>query len=232
MSFVEASEVPATSPTRVLLVDDHAIFRDALQDLLQNSGDFKVVGHAGNGVAAVNMAAELEPDVVLMDVFMPIKDGIEACREIMDQSPDANVLILTASTEEHAVIEAIAAGATGYVQKIHGREPLLSALRDVAAGEYRFPNDALRRVFAGIREARGRRDPTESDQLRPREREMLTRYAQGRSYAEIALERSLSRFTVRNTINSIQDKLGLSSKQEMVVWAVRNGLLDNDPNPP
>lgn len=220
----------ATSPTRVLLVDDHAIFRDALQDLLESTGEFHVVGHADTGTSAVVKTGETQPDVVLMDVLMPDKDGIESCREIMDQSPDTKVLILTASTEERAVIEAISAGATGYVQKIHGRESLLSALRDVAAGEYRFPNDALRRVFAGIRDTSGNRESTESDQLRPREREMLASYAQGMSYAQIAQERSLSRFTVRNTINLVQEKLALNSKQELVVWAVRNGLLDDDRN--
>ena len=224
----EKPDVSAQAPIRLLLVDDHAIFRDALQDLLESSGDFQVVGHAHNGTAAVGLAARLDPDVVLMDLLMPDMDGIEACREIMDQSPDNKVLILTALTEEHAVIQSIAAGATGFVQKMHGRESLLSALRDVAAGEYRFPNDALRRVFAGIRAAGGGLAATESEQLRPRELEMLTRYAQGKSYSEIAQERSLSRFTVRNTINLVQEKLGLDSKQELVVWAVRHGLLDDD----
>ena len=106
-----------TKQIRVMLADDHPIMRDGLRDALQDEGDFEVVGSAGDGVEAVTMAQGLEPEVIVMDVIMPNKDGVDACREIMELLPDTRVLMLTASTTEDAVIEAIAAGATGYLQK-------------------------------------------------------------------------------------------------------------------
>ena len=129
------------SPTRirVLLVDDHSIMREGLQSMLAGSEELEVVGQARDGEEAVRSAAELSPDVVVMDVMMPNKDGVEACREIMDAAPDIRVVMLTASTEEDAVIEAVAAGATGYLQKVSGMDRLLDTIRQVAAGELRLP---------------------------------------------------------------------------------------------
>ena len=142
--------MPST-PVRVLLVDDHPVMRDGLQQLLERTGEFEVVGHAGDGEEAERMAKELVPDLVIMDVLMPRRDGIEACREIMDALPDIRVLILTASTERNAVIEAVAAGADGYLQKFTGTEQLLATVRDVARGEYRMPRDVMKRVFRRLR---------------------------------------------------------------------------------
>ena len=117
----EAAKLTAPTPARVMLVDDHSIMRDGLQEVLERSGEFEVVGQAGDGVAAVESAQSLRPDVIIMDVIMPLKNGIDACREIMDLLPDTRVLMLTAATEDDAVIEAIAAGATGYLQKFSGK---------------------------------------------------------------------------------------------------------------
>ena len=144
--------MPST-PVKVLLVDDHPVMRDGLQQLLERTGEFEVVGHAGDGEEVERMAKELVPDLVVMDVLMPGRDGIEACREIMDVLPDVRVLILTASTEKNAVIEAVAAGADGYLQKFTRTEELLATVRDVAKGEYRMPRDAMRRVFERLRNA-------------------------------------------------------------------------------
>ena len=102
--------------TRVVLVDDHDIMRDGLREVLERSGDFEVIGEAGDGDSAVRVAQDLRPDVVIMDVMMPLKDGIEAFREITDSLPETRVLILTASSEEDAVVESFAAGATGFLQ--------------------------------------------------------------------------------------------------------------------
>ena len=149
--------MPST-PVRVLLVDDHPVMRDGLQQLLERTGEFEVVGHAGDGEEAERMARELVPDLVIMDVLMPGRDGIEACREIMDALPDVRVLMLTASTERNAVLEAVAAGADGYLQKFTGTEQLLATARDVAKGEYRMPREAMRRVFGRLRNAPGQSD--------------------------------------------------------------------------
>ena len=141
----------STVLTRVMLVDDHEIMRDGLREVLERSGDFEVVGEAGDGDSAVREAQNLKPDVIIMDVMMPLKDGIEACREITDVLPETKVLILTASSEEDAVVESFAAGATGYLQKYSGKEHLLRTARDVARGEYRIPKDVVKRAFSGIR---------------------------------------------------------------------------------
>ena len=135
----------------MLLADDHSIMREGLESMLKDSEEFEVVGSARDGVEAVKAASELSPDVIVMDVMMPKKDGVEACREIMEAAPDTRVVMLTASTEEDAVIEAVAAGATGYLQKLSGMDRLLSTLKLVAAGEMPVPPDVVRRVFARIR---------------------------------------------------------------------------------
>ena len=217
------------SPTdriKVMLVDDHSIVRDGLRAVLDRSAEFQVVGQAGDGVEAVRAAKCLAPDVIIMDVRMPNKDGVEACREIMDLLPDTRILILTAAKEEDAVIEAVAAGATGYLQKYSGKEELLDALREVAAGRLRLPTETVKRVFGSIRREGSPATLGGSGTLTAREREILTLFARGKSYAQIGEARGNSPITIRNAVYRIQDKLGVRTKQEIVVWAVRNGLLD------
>ena len=218
----------ATAQTRVMIVDDHSIMRDGLQEMLERSCGFEVVGQARDGVEAVDVAQGLQPDVVIMDVMMPLKNGIDACREIMDAVPETRVLVLTASTNEDTVIKAIAAGATGYLQKFSGKKKLLATIRDVVDGEFRVPGDVVRRAFAGIRATPGKVDSVELERLTEREQEILKLFAEGLTYAEVAEARGNRPLTIRNAIYGIRDKLGAKSKQEMVVWAVRSGLLDND----
>lgn len=215
-----------TKLPRVMLVDDHEIVRDGLREVLERSGEFVVVGQAGDGAAAVKAAQQLRPDVIIMDVIMPIKNGIDACREISEILPNTRVLVLTASTEEDAVMEAVAAGAVGYLQKFYGKDKLLQTVRDVAEGEYRLPAGVLKQVFDGIRHAEQQRKTRELNRLTTREREILTLFSQGLSYSEIAEVRGNQPTTIRNAIYGIQDKLGIETKRGMVIWAVRNGLLD------
>ena len=210
---------------RVMIVDDHSIVRVGLKQVLEQSGEFEVVGQAADGEEAVRVAADVSPDVVVMDVMMPKKDGVEACREIMESAPETRVLMLTASTEEDAVVEAVAAGATGYLQKETDRERLLSAVRDVVRGELRLPADVVRRTFEAIRGAGKTEDAAAAAGLTPREREILVSFAQGMSYARIAEEREIKPVTVRNAIYGIQQKLSVGTMQELVLWCVRNGLL-------
>ena len=212
---------------RVMVVDDHPVMRSGLRDVLEASGRFEVVGQAGDGEEAVMTVEELKPEVIIMDVIMPGKDGIDACREIMELLPDTRVMMLTASTEEDAVIEAIAAGATGYLQKYSRPEELVEAVLGVAQGRLRIPDQAVRKVFAMIRGQRKLVSRQPSVKLTALEREVLTLFASGRSYTEIAEARGNSTVTVRNTLYRIQDRLGIKTKQELVIWAVRNGLLDD-----
>jgi len=217
--------VKADGMIRVMLVDDHSIMREGLQALLEQSRECQVVGQAKNGDEAVQLAAKLKPHVVVMDVMMPGKDGVEACREIMEAAPETRVVILTALTQEDAVIEAVAAGATGYLQKVTDMERLLQTVKAAAEGQMQLPADVVKRAFAAIKD--GARPDEGSAELTDREREILTSFSRGMSYSAIADSRGIKTVTVRNAIYVIQSKLRLESKQEIVVWAVRNGLLDD-----
>ena len=202
----------STEHIKVMVEDDHPIMRDGLRDALEGEGEFEVVGLAVDGVEAVRM---------------PNKDGVDACREIMELLPDTRVLMLTASTTEDAVVEAIAAGATGYLRKDSGPDELAEAIREVAQGRLRIPDKAIRRVFAMIWGQRGLTASRTPKALTGREREILQLFASGKSYAQIAEANGNKAVSVRNSIYRIQDKLGVDTKQEMVVWAVKHGLLDD-----
>ena len=209
---------------RVMIVDDHSIVRVGLKQALEQSGEFEVVGEAADGEEAVRVAADVSPDVVVMDVIMPRKDGVEACREIMESAPETRVVMLTASTEVDSIVEAVAAGATGFLQKETDRERLLSTVRDAVSGELRVPVEIVRRAFEEIRGG-GRAGDATAAGLTQREREILVSVSQGMSYARIAEARGIKPVTVRNAIYGIQQKLGVGSMQELVLWSVRNGLL-------
>ena len=213
--------------TSVMLVDDHSIMRDLLRDALENTGEFQVVAQAADGQEALRMVQETVPDVIVMDVIMPVMDGIEACREITELLPDTKVLMLTASNEKDAIVRSIAAGATGYLQKYSGKEQLLSTLREVAVGEFRIPGDAARRLARAVRSPSSDDAPEGLGTLTHREREILKLFAQGLTYQEIGEIRTNSALTVRNAVSGIQKKLGFKTRQQMVVWAVRTGLVDD-----
>ena len=206
---------------RVMIVDDHTVVRVGLKKILEQSGEFEVVGQAADGDEAVRVAADVSPDVVVMDVMMPKKNGVEACREIMESAPATRVLMLTSSTED-AVVEAVAAGATGYLQKETGREQLLSAVRNVARGGLHLPTESVRRAFKGILGG-GRTDA--ADELTLREQEILVSFARGMSYARIAEARGIKPVTVRNAVYGIQRKLEIRTTRGLVLWSVRNGML-------
>ena len=221
-----ATDLTGVDVIRVMVVDDHPVMRRGLCDTLADEEDFEVAGQAADGAAAVKVAREMRPDVVVMDLFMPNMDGVEACREIVGLLPDTRVLMLSASTVEDDVIRAVAAGAAGFVQKFTPSAELVHAVRQVAAGELMIPADAVRRAFRLLGD--GPEAQPAPGVLSDREREVLTRYATGKTYAQIAEDMDVSKMTVRNAVYRVQDKLGVGSLQEMVVWAVRNGLLDEE----
>ena len=220
-----ASEEKVTS---VMLVDDHSIMRDLLKDALEATGEFRVVAEAADGREALRLVEEIAPDVIVMDVIMPEMDGIEACREITERLPDTRVLMLTASNERDAIVSSIAAGATGYLQKYSGKEQLLATLREVADGEFRIPGDAARRLARAVRSPASESEVESLGMLTDREREILKLFAQGLTYQEIGDIRGNSDLTVRNAVGAIQKKLEFKTRQQMVVWAVRVGLVDED----
>ena len=212
---------------RVMVVDDHEIVRIGLKQVLDLSGEFEVVGQAADGEEAVRVAAEVSPDLVLMDVIMPRKDGVEACREIMAAASEVRVVMLTASNAEDAVVESVAAGASGYLLKETDMEQLLSALRSAAVGDFRLPPEMVRRAFTAIRGDGSAGDAAAAAGLTDRQREILVQFARGLTYAQIAEARGIRPVTVRNAVYGIQEKLGLEKVQGLVFWAVRNGLLEN-----
>ena len=212
----------------VMVVDDHPLMRDGLRDALQQCGEFDVIGQTGDGNEAVRMAQDLQPDVIVMDVMMPNMDGVEACRQIVEFLPGARVLMLTASAEDETLVRAVAAGAMGYLLKDTGRDDLLAAVRGVAAGRLEIPTQALRRALATVQGDGRNASYRNPDVLTTREQQILRLFASGKSDAQIAAEQSNSVPTIRNAIYRIQDKLGVDSRPEMVVWAVRSGLLDDD----
>ena len=216
----------ATDVIRIMVVDDHPVMRRGLSDTLADEEGFEVVGQAADGVEAVRIAQETRPDVIVMDLFMPDRDGVEACREIVELLPDIRVLMLTASDAEDDVIRAVSAGATGFVRKFTPSDDLVHAVRQVAAGNLIIPEDAVRRAFKLLGDGVAWRPAP--NLLSTREREVLTRFATGKAYADIAGDMGISKVTVRNTIYRVQNKLGVGSQQEIVVWAVQNGLLDEE----
>ena len=215
--------------TSVMLVDDHSIMRDLLRDALENTGEFQVVAQAADGQEALRMVEEAAPDVIVMDVIMPVMDGIEACRQITELLPGTRVLMLTASNEQDAIVRAIAAGATGYLQKYSGKEQLLTTLREVAMGEFRIPGDAARRLARAVRSSSSDASSELLGTLTDREKEILKLFAEGLTYQEIGEIRNNSGLTVRNAVSGLQRKLGFRTRQQMVLWAVRAGLVDDRP---
>lgn len=215
------------APIRVLLVDDHSIVRQGLKEILDRTAEYDVVGEAADGVEAIEVATQTEPDVVLMDLIMPNKDGIEATREILEALPGTHILVLTASTADDAVINALAAGASGYLQKVCDREDLLAAIRDAAEDRSSVSVGMLRRALGAGRVA-STKGKGAGGELTARERNTLIHFAKGNSYAEVAEIMGNSAITVRNTIYRVEQKLGVTTKQEIVAWAALNGLLADD----
>jgi DNA-binding NarL/FixJ family response regulator len=219
------SEPDAGGEIRVLLVDDHVSFRTGLRALLGTVEGLVVVGEAASGAEAAARAAELPPDVVLMDLAMPGTDGIEATRRIVQAAPHVAVLVLTMSDDDDSVFAAMQAGAHGYVLKGARRPELIRAVRAVAAGDAIFGPALARRLVDYF--ARPRFPATEADvfpELTEREREILELVARGHSNAEITAQLVLAPKTVRNHVSNIFSKLQVRDRAEAIVRAREAGM--------
>ena len=212
---------------RLLLADDHAVVRSGLRLLLEAQPDLVIVGEAENGEEAIRRTAELQPDVVLMDIEMPGMNGIEAAQRIKVQSPGTSVLALTMYEDDQYFFEMLRAGASGYVPKRAAPDELASAIRAVSRGEvFIHPSLAGRLVQDYLQ----RRDVEVQEQaagdLTPREQEVLTLIAQGLSNNEIADQLVISAKTVDRHRENIMRKLNLHNRVDLVKYALRKGLID------
>jgi DNA-binding NarL/FixJ family response regulator len=213
------------SKIRVLIVDDHAILREGIRALLALQDDIGIVGEAADGREAVDKARQLEPDVILMDVAMPLMDGLEATRRIRKENPKAKILILTQYDNKEYVLSSIKSGASGCVPKRAVASELVSAIRAVHRGDsFLYPSvtkflveDYLQRV---------EEDPY--DQLTAREREILKLVAEGRTSREIAGLLSVCVKTVLGHRTNLMEKLGIHNRTELIKYAIRKGLITVD----
>jgi two-component system NarL family response regulator len=216
-------------PIRVLVVDDHALFRRGLQMVLEQEEDIEVVGEAGDGAEAVERAADAVPDIVLMDVRMPKRGGIDACTAIKDAVPSAKIIMLTISDEEADLYDAIKAGASGYLLKEISIEEVAAAIRAVNEGQSLIsPSMASKLLteFASMIKRTDDRQQVPTPRLTEREMEVLKLVAKGLNNRDIAKQLFISENTVKNHIRNILEKLQLHSRMEAVVYAVREKLLE------
>lgn len=214
---------------RVMIVDDHALFRRGLQMVLEAEEGIEVVGEAGDGQEAIQKAEEAMPDVVLMDVRMPKRSGIEATTALKEVLPNVKILMLTISDEEADLYEAIKAGASGYLLKEISIEEVANAVRAVEAGQSLIsPSMASKLLteFATMVKKTDDRQPLPAPRLTERELQVLKLVAQGFNNRDIAKDLFISENTVKNHVRNILEKLHLHSRMEAVVYAVREKLLD------
>jgi len=206
-------------PIRILIADDHAVVRQGLHMFLGLDAELQVVGEAIDGAEAVNLARELKPDLVLMDLLMPVMDGIAATGIIRRELPDTEVLALTSVLEDVSVVGAIRAGAIGYLLKDTSSDELCNAIKAAAAGQVQIEPRAMARLMREVRA------PDNPEPLTERETDVLRLLAQGQSNKEIAHNLSVSEKTVKSHVSSILRKLDVPSRTQAALYAVRQGLV-------
>lgn len=208
----------------VLLVDDHQIFREGLRSLINSEDTAVVIGEAGDGAGAIRLTGELHPELVIMDLTMPIMNGIDATREIKKQYPGTKVLALSMESDRFFVVEVLKAGATGYLLKDSAFTELADAIRTVASGGTYLPAKISALVVKEFLQCIPEEMTVVYQKLTSREREMLQLIADGKSIKEIAYLLNLSSKTVENHRQAIMQKLNLFTTAELTKYAVRHGL--------
>jgi len=207
-------------PIKVLIVDDHSVVRQGLRMFLGSDPELEIVGEARNGVEALQMVRRLAPDVVLMDLIMPVMDGIAATAAIRKEAPDTEVVALTSMLEQATVVDAVQAGAIGYLLKDTESSELCRAIKAAAAGQVQLSPQAMESLMRHMRR------PTEdSEHLTERELDVLRLLAQGKSNKEISQALHIADATTKTHVSHILDKLGVSSRAHAALHAVRTGLV-------
>ena len=210
-------------PIRVLIADDHSVVRQGLRMFLGSDPEPEIVGEARNGAEALDLSRELGPDVVLMDLLMPVMDGIAATAAIRRQMPETEVVALTSVLEDASVVEAVRAGAIGYLLKDTDAHELCRAIKAAAAGQVQLAPQAAARLMREVRA------PEKSHAaLTERETDVMKLLAQGKSNKEIAQALNIGEQTVKTHVSRILDKLGLPSRTQVVLYAIRIGLVSSN----
>ena len=215
-----------TAVIRVAIVDDQPLFTDGLGRIVGAQEGMEVVGVAHDGESGVKMCAELLPDVILMDINMPVMDGVTATGKIRDLLPDAKILILTVHADDVHVFQGIKAGATGYLLKDCTPEDLSRAIKTVYTGDTIMAPEIARKMLLAFEEA----DPEqpEAPSLTRRELDIVTAFARGRGNKQIARDLSISEKTVRNHVSNIYKKLHVYDRTQAVLYAIREGLIETE----
>jgi DNA-binding NarL/FixJ family response regulator len=219
------------SRIRVLLADDHALFRRGVASLLAAESDFEVAGEAANGQQALEMARELMPDVILMDISMPVLDGLEATRRIKAEIPYVRIVILTVSDGERNLFEAVKNGAQGYLLKNIEPQALYGMLRGVVQGEAPMSRAMAARLLDEFARQARKTAPAAAPaaELSAREKEVLEQVTRGRANKEIAAALAISENTVKNHLKNILEKLHLENRVQAATFALRQGLVEKPP---
>ncbi|HZO31716.1 MAG TPA: response regulator transcription factor [Chloroflexota bacterium] len=238
---------PTTTPDRrpisILLVDDQSLLREGLRTLLELHADLRIAGEAGDGIVAETLVERLRPDVVLMDLRMPRRDGVEATRRIVERWPDVQVLVLTTFDEDELVFRSIEAGAAGYLLKDVGSDALADAVRAAHRGESPLQPSVARKVLGRLRASPPSRDQApigsreageaapgsqpprdQAEPLTQRERDLLRLLGAGATNREIAERLGLTDGTVKNYVSTLLGKTGLRDRTQLAVWAIHHGL--------
>jgi NarL family two-component system response regulator LiaR len=211
---------------RILIADDHPMMREALLTALADENDLHVIGEASDGIEALKLAAELNPDVVLMDLLMPGMDGLEAIARLQESHPQIKILVVTSLEEEDKILAAVQAGALGYFPKTAPRLFLLEAIRKVADGVPYLPAGIAQKLFTGIRKMRAPVKDTVDEPLTARQEEILALLGEGRSDQEIGQILHLTEATVRSHIHRIIQRLGVENRAQAVAYANRSRKTD------
>jgi two-component system, NarL family, response regulator LiaR len=212
-----------SQPIRVLIVDDHNMVREGLKILLNEFEDIQVVGDAANGLKALELFEALDPDVILMDLTMPVMDGIEATKRIIALRPDQHILILTGILNDERLFQAVQAGAQGCVEKTTEPVELIQSIRDVCSGTPSLSSGIAWRILRGLSGAEMPGQP--KDRLSERETQILRLMTQGKLDQEIAEELVLTEVTIRTHISRIISKLGLENRVQAALYGLRSGLV-------